>query len=389
MKNKLRLVFVTLLLAVSGVGCGASPSVEVQPNPYEEMVPDVTDESTTKEQSVLDEEVIKKEQSVLDEEAAPQEQSVLDEEAAPKEQAVLDEEAAPKEQSVLDEETVSEEDAFVSEALSSLTFVDLARYQFGFSSGAGAWSEDFTIEKDGYFTGIYYDANMGSTGEGYDNGTIYSSSYSGHFTKLTQINEYTYEMKLADISYKNPIDTEEIIDNTRYIYTASYCLGGEDTFTIYLPGTPLEELSEETYIWLSGMNESDTQLTMYAIVDKRNGYGMYSYDRPKPCKESYDYYGEKLSEAVTTAEMVEYSARRYEFSDECLNYIWNLIRYHVAEQSYQEILTKQRAWIVEKEEKAKEVSAEYEGGSFALVSYYDVLAELTMTRCEELIEYLK
>ena len=46
-------------------------------------------------------------------------------------------------------------------------------------------------------------------------------------------------------------------------------------------------------------------------------------------KESYEYYNEMLSEAGTNAEMVEYTATMYELSDECLNYIWRLIRYNV------------------------------------------------------------
>ena len=130
---------------------------------------------------------------------------------------------------------------------------------------------------------------------------------------------------------------KEIRDNVRYIYTDSYCLGETDTFTIYLPGTPWDELSE----------------------------------------------------ASTTPEMVEYTGRMYEMSDECLNYIWNLIRYNVDEEKYNEILTEQRVWIAEKEAKAEADREEFGGGTFAPVIYNDTLATLTMERCEELIEYLK
>lgn len=281
-----------------------------------------------------------------------------------------------------------------------LTFADLSKRQYGFSSGAGGWSEEFTIEKDGYFTGLFHDSNMGDTGEGYPDGTRYSSSYSGHFTDLTQINDHTYQMKLKDISYKETLEGEEIIDNIRYIYTDSYCLGGNDTFTIYLPGTPLSELPEGVVqMWLSSMNQSETELTMIAIVDATNGYGIYSIERLEPledaqmtynsCKESYDYYREKLTQAMTTLEMVEYTGIMYENSDYCLNYIWNLIRYNVAEDKYQEILKEQRQWISEKEARAKESGTQYENGSLAAVDYNDTLARLTMERCEELLEYLK
>lgn len=308
-----------------------------------------------------------------------------------------------EETSVEEENMTAEKDTTIAETeveeSDDLTFADLAERQFGFSSGAGGWSEEFIIEKDGYFTGNYHDTDMGDTGEGYDDGTMYSSTYSGHFTDLTKINDYTYQMKLADITYKETADTVEISDNTRYIYTESYCLGGTDTFTIYLPGTPISELPEGVYIWLSMANQSETELTMIAIVDETNGYGIYSLGRPEPLedaqmtlnsyRDSYDYYSEKVSEAETTAEMVEYTGIKYEISDDCLNYIWNLVRYNVDEDKFNEILTEQRAWISEKEAKAKEAGEEYSGGSLSAVSYNDTLADLTMKRCEELIEYLK
>lgn len=316
----------------------------------------------------------------------------------------------PVESSAAEEPEVSEEKTIESTGqdlvveseeteLNDLNFATLSKRRFEFCSGAGGWSEEFTIEKDGYFTGKFHDSNMGSTGEGYDNGTFYGCSYSGHFTDLIKINDYTYQMKLADISYKEPVDTEEIRDNVRYIYTKSYCLGGTDTFTIYLPGTPMSELAEEERIWLYSNNQSDAELTMIAIVDKENGYGIYSYERFSPLEDaqmtfhmyqdSYHYYSDKLSEAYTTAEMVEYSGRMYEYSDECLNYIWNLIRYNVEEDKYSVILDEQRQWIVNKENSGEEAMAEYEGGSLAMVNYNSTLASLTIERCEELIEYLK
>lgn len=41
-------------------------------------------------------------------------------------------------------------------AETGLTFADLAALQFEFCSGAGGWSTDFTIEKDGSFSGVYH-----------------------------------------------------------------------------------------------------------------------------------------------------------------------------------------------------------------------------------------
>lgn len=303
------------------------------------------------------------------------------------------EEAQPQEETLQPEETQSQEEA------EELTFADLSRKRFEFCSGAGGWWEEFTIKADGTFSGVFRDSNMGEIGEGYDNGTMYYSSYEGRFTELTKINDYTYQMKLADISYDNPLGMEEISDNILWIYTNSYCLGGTDTFIIYLPGTPISEISEEIYSWIGGMNDSTTELTRIVMVDETNQYGIYSLDIPTPledaqaafenCKESYDYYGELLTEAQTTLEMVECTQKMYEASDECLNYIWDLIRNHVDEEAFEQILAEQREWIAEKEKRADESAAMYEGGSLAAVDYNDVLASMTYERCEELMEYLK
>ena len=356
MKKKLLSIILAVSFACTVIGCGATMPEDTNTEPYVESQIESAEDST---ETPVDESTV---------------------------------ETGSENESVSEQETTE---------FSDLTFADLAGRQFEFCSGAGGWMESFTIEKDGLLVGHFNDSDMGSTGEGYENGTQYSSSYTGHFTNLTKVNEYTYTMELADISYKEPVGTEEIsnADQVKYIYTGSYCLGGTDTFTIYLPGTPLAEFSENVLIWIRYANDSEEELTMITIVDETNDFGIYSYDRPKPLEDaqltynsykySYDYYNELLTEAATTAEMVEYTATMYEFSDECLNYIWRLIRYNTEEEKYNEILAEQREWIAEKEAKAEEACAEFEGGSMATVAYNQALADMTIKRCEELIGYLE
>lgn len=273
-----------------------------------------------------------------------------------------------------------------------LTFADLSKRRFEFSSGAGGWWEEFTIEKDGYFSGKYQDTDMGVN-------AVYFSSYSGHFTDLVRVDEHTYQMTLSDITYKEQPGTEEIIDDMTYTYVGAYCLGDNDTFTVYLPGTPLSRLSESVMTWIGGYNQSDTELTMPIIVDEKNEYGIYSFERPSAAEdakttlanyqESFDYYNQLIAEGSTTLEWVMYTGRLYELSDECLNYLWNLIRYNVEEERYQEILAEQREWIKEKEAAAEAARDSWEGGSFAPVDYNDTLATMTIERCEKLVEYLQ
>lgn len=295
------------------------------------------------------------------------------------------------------EETSDLTSADAAEETSDLTFADLSKLQFEFMSGAGGWSEEFTINKDGSFQGNYHNSDMGDTGEGYPDGTIYCSSYTGQFTELHKINDYTYDMKLADISYEDTVGTDEICDEVHYIYTESSCLSGNDTFKVYLRGTPLSELSEEEIFWISYENESETELTMIIIVDDKNEYGIYSYQKPDPLEEakmtydtyknSYDSYDNKCSEAETTLEIVECTESMYKASDDCLNYIWNLIKYNVDEDKFNEILAEQREWIAQKEERAEEITSE--GGSLAAADCNRIVAELTMERCKELIAYLE
>lgn len=374
MKNKLLSIVVSVLLATTIVGCGAETPADFQP---EENIASEQEESDSGE---------------------PGNESEDSESDAAKSETEETSEQEMSEAETAESETAEQNPAGTEESR-DFTFADMAERTYAFSSGAGGWAEEFAIEKDGFFTGSYHDSDMGDMGEDYTDGTVYSSSYSGHFTNLTPVNEYTYTMELADISYKDEADTTEIRDNTRYIYTKSYCLGGTDTFTVYLPGTPVSELSEDIRMWLSAHTQLEEELTMIAIVDEKNAYGIASYDRPEPledarmmydnCKGSYDYYGERASEANSTAEMVEYSSAMYEISDECLNYIWNLVRYNVEETRYNEILAEQKAWIAQKEAKGEEVRQEYQMGTLGPVIYNDELASLTMERCQELIGYLE
>lgn len=301
------------------------------------------------------------------------------------------EEVASEGQENSREEVASEE---------GLTFKDLSARQFYFSSGVGAWGEEFTIEKDGYFTGKYHDSEMGESGEEYPEGTVYSCVYSGYFTDVTKVGEYIYEIKLKDISYKNEPGEEEILDGIKSVYTESYFMGINDSFRIYLPGMPMDEISEELYWWVKDYNQSESELTMVILVNETEQLAAASVNRPSPVedaqrtydtyKESYDYWEEKLAkEAQTTLDMVIFSEKMYEVSDECLNYLWNLIRYNVPEDRYEELLKDQRAWITEKEEKGKKIEEEYEGGSLAKVDANMILAQLTIERCVKLVEYLK
>ena len=282
-------------------------------------------------------------------------------------------------------------------AETGLTFADLAALQFEFCSGAGGWSTDFTIEKDGSFSGVYHDSDMGDTGDGYPNGTMYYSSFSGHFTDLTQVDEYTYEMSLSDISYQDTVGDTEIIDGVYYIYTDAYGLEGTDTFRIYLPGTPREKLTEDEWFWIAAGNESETELTMTVIVNEPNEYAMYSFDRPAPVDEAQGIYNsllcyneeleQELQNATTQQQMDDITAQMFRNSDDSLNRIWHIVKYNSDETEFAQILEEQKSWIIEKEAAAEEIRAV--DGSLAEMDVNIRLNDLTEERCRVLLEYLK
>ncbi len=279
------------------------------------------------------------------------------------------------------------------------SFGDLAQYRFEFASGAGGWSTELFIEKDGSFHGNYHDSEMGSYGEGYENGTIYSSVFHGKFKELSKISPLCYEFKLDTVSYENEVGTEEILDETLYKYTEWYGLEGTEIYKVYLPGTPISELSEEVYNWVRWANNSEEELTIPIIVNEPMQYGIYSYERLSPYedaemnyqnyKSSYDYFYDCYQNAQNTFEMHEAVGSMHETADICLNYIWDLIRYNVDETEFEQILEEQRNWNVSKEQTANAAAAEYAGGTLEGVVYSYTLAEETMARCKELVEYLE
>ena len=65
---------------------------------------------------------------------------------------------------------------------------------FSFSSSVGSWFTALTVHTDGTFEGSYYDSDMGDTGDGYPNGIVYLSTFSGTFDHVTQVDPYTWSI---------------------------------------------------------------------------------------------------------------------------------------------------------------------------------------------------
>lgn len=140
---------------------------------------------------------------------------------------------------------------------------------FDFTSGAGAWGTHFDLNSDGTFIGQYHDSDMGDTGNGYSNGTVYICDFEGKFSTPKQVNEYIYTMNLEYLKTEGTPGNEYYEDDTRYIYSDPYGFDDADEFLIYLPGCPLKETTDEFISW-SFIN-SEIRETIPADV-----YGIYN-----------------------------------------------------------------------------------------------------------------
>ena len=321
------------------------------------------------------------------------------------------------------------------------SFADVADREFFFSSGAGGWSTVLYIDEDGTFEGSFRDSDMGSTGEGYPNGTLYFCDFKGSFTEPEKVNDYTYKFRLKEISFADEVGKEENNDGIRYIYSDAYGLDDSEYFFMYLPGTPLAELSEEFLRWIgyhNGMEgTTDTELPFYALYNVEQEYGFYDYSQEnsddvgsgneeenpngmssdsgeenssgtssdsgkisdakelaeaslRGAKTRADVLEEKLESGyLSQIEMNQTSYKIYTIWDDQLNYIWKLMKENLPEDQMKDILTKQRAWIKEKEQKVKEAGAECEGGSLQPLLENTEAAELTRERAYELLDYFK
>ena len=130
--------------------------------------------------------------------------------------------------------------------------------QFIFSSGVGAWYTSLTMGEDGPFVGEYHDSDMGDTGEGYPDGTVYGCLFHGRFEETEQIDEYSWKLKVAELALDDGQVPEAIEDGIRYITSDPYGLQEAKEMVLYLPGTPVDKLPEDFMPW-SHLPETDPE----------------------------------------------------------------------------------------------------------------------------------
>ena len=151
--------------------------------------------------------------------------------------------------------------------------------EFSFLSGAGAWSTNLSLNRDGSFAGVFHDSEMGEMGDDYPNGTVYICAFSGAFTEIQQISEYAYSMKLAEIRTEHQEGEEWIEDGIRYVASGPHGLNDSTEFVLYLPDTPVDQLSEGFLIWWPYFFEQETNprdtLDCFGILNVGMEFGFF------------------------------------------------------------------------------------------------------------------
>ena len=176
----------------------------------------------------------------------------------------------------------------------------LAGLEWSFSSGAGAWSTDLRIQADGSFSGEYHDSEMGETGEGYPDGTIYGCAFSGRMSLAERMDDNTWKIRVDALAPDEGQVPEAIDDGIRFVTADPYGLSEGDEMVLYGPGTPLDAFSEDMLLWTHvwDQDELPAELDTWFLYSEKNDSGFvgdsYAPDMVNPWKE---LTAEQLAEA--------------------------------------------------------------------------------------------
>lgn len=151
---------------------------------------------------------------------------------------------------------------------------------FTFLSGAGGWRTDMDINTDGTFSGRYQDGDMGDSGEGYQ-ATYHVCDFSGVFADVEKVDKHTYKVRLITMETVEPIGKEWIDKEIRYIAAAPYGLYDYDKkencqeYIVYMPTTPVAELSEEFLSWWPYRGENKDTLDCFGLMNVTTKDGFF------------------------------------------------------------------------------------------------------------------
>ncbi len=283
------------------------------------------------------------------------------------------------------------------------SYAKLKTLKFSFLSGAGGWSTDLDISEDGSFAGLYHDSDMGSTGNGYPNGTIYWCNFTGKFGELEKVDDLTYKTQIEDIQYINEPGTSEILDGTLYEYTEVYGLEDAKDIIFYLPGTKIKDLPEGYLSWVQmtlndlSSGEQMDELPYVGLYNENKEEGFYSVNYAEKYLEDLAYtadvakgYNITLENENLTKDEYEQNAKAlYDLWDYSLNQLWSVLKIVLPYDEMNKLTEEQRKWIADKQKVMDKAESDSPDSSKAAAYSYIKGAEYTQERVYELVEIIK
>ena len=189
-------------------------------------------------------------------------------------------------------------------AESQLSFADLASLEWTFSSGVGAWYTCLWMQEDGTFTGEFHDSEMGETGEGYADGTVYGCLFHGKMSLSGQVDEYTWKLHVDELALDEGQVPEVIEEEMRFVTTDPYGLKAGQDMLLYLPGTPVDKIPEGFIPWahLDAYGEDVKELPYYGLYDPQEETGFIGdtpYELYEEIVGTWRMEGEEDNESYT------------------------------------------------------------------------------------------
>ena len=160
------------------------------------------------------------------------------------------------------------------------TLEALSGLEWSFSSGAGGWSTDMRIAEDGSFSGEFHDSEMGEIGEGYPDGTLYGCSFTGQLSILEQADEYAWKVRIDRLEMDGTPGDESIDEGIRFVTMEPYGISEGDEMLLYLPGTPVDALTEDMQMWahIAFQEETTDALENWFMYSEANESGFVGYE---------------------------------------------------------------------------------------------------------------
>lgn len=115
------------------------------------------------------------------------------------------------------------------------------------------------------------------------------------------------------------------------------------------------------------------------VVSASNKYMKRYQKLEKKCEKLFQYDG-------TQTEMNQDSYKEYKLWDKELNYVYKEAKKKITSTEYKALQASERRWIVKRDKKAEQESAQYEGGTMQPLIYNNTMTTMTKKRIKWMIK---